>query len=283
MRITDEQQGVLASLRCERLSANGENLQLVDDFYNGRNPSIVQTLQNEAFEDDLRHRIAYYIVKDDKGHILFYFSLKCGLLYDEFLEGDRLLDMKAFYEHILQLSKDPALRSTDKEAIEAILEKARTKKGLKKLEVAKALHLPLDSMEISKIFGENNKNVGVTFAGVEIVHFCINEAYREVWENTGIPQKLGTVVFWQFIVPKVLDLMKIVGCEYLFLFAADLSEDADLVNYYIDNLQFVDASEHNAATPMYDFACRFLCQETYTMEERRNAFFEHFNHEEEEG
>lgn len=140
------------------------------------------------------------------------------------------------------------------------------------MEVARALRLSPDSAEISKIFGDNNKNVGKTFAGVEIVHFCVNDAYRTIWDKTGIRQKLGTVVFWQFIVPKVLELMKIVGCEYLFLFAADLSEDEDLVNYYIDNLQFADANEHNAATPMYDFACRFLCQKTCTLEKRRNAF-----------
>lgn len=88
-------------------------------------------------------------------------------------------------------------------------------------------------------------------------------------------------MFWQFIVPKILDLMEIVGCEYLFLFAADLSEDVDLVNYYVDNLEFIDASEHSAATPMYDFACRFLCQETSTLQERRTSFFEHFNPDEE--
>lgn len=257
MRITEEQERILGSLHCERLSSNVDNFRLVDDFYNGRNPSIVNTLQNEAYEDDANHRVAYYVVKNNSGEILFYFSLKCGLLYDEFLEGDRLLDMKAFYEHIFQLSKDPSLQGTDKDAINAILEKARTKKGLKKLEVARALHLSLDSEELLKIFGENNKNVGTTFAGVEIVHFCANEAHRDFWYQTGIHQKLGTVVFWQFIVPKILDLMEIVGCEYLFLFAADLSEDADLVNYYVDNLEFIDASEHSAATPMYDFACRF--------------------------
>lgn len=134
------------------------------DSYNGRNPSIVNTLQNEAYEDDANHRVAYYVVKNKSGEILFYFSLK--------------------------------------------------------------------------------------------------------W-------------FWQFIVPKILDLMEIVGCEYLFLFAADLSEDADLVNYYVDNLEFIDASEHSAATPMYDFACRFLCQETSTLQERRTSFFEHFNPDEE--
>ena len=75
--------------------------------------------------------------------------------------------------------------------------------------------------------------------------------------------------------------MEIAGCEYLFLFAADLSDDANLVNYYVDKLEFVDASEHNAAQPMYDFACRFLCQETCTLAERRTRFFEHFNPDEE--
>ena len=54
-----------------------------------------------------------------------------------------------------------------------------------------------------------------------------------------------------------------------------------MVNYYVDNLEFIDASEHSAATPMYDFACRFLCQETSTLQERRTSFFEHFNPDEE--
>ena len=76
--------------------------------------------------------------------------------------------MKSFYEHIFQLSKDPSLHGKNKEAIEALLEKARTKKGLKKMEVARALRLSPDSAEISKIFGDNNKNVGKTFAGVRL-------------------------------------------------------------------------------------------------------------------
>lgn len=59
MRITAEQECVLKSLHCERLSSNEDNFRLVDDFYNGRNPSIVNTLQNEAYEDDMNHRVAY--------------------------------------------------------------------------------------------------------------------------------------------------------------------------------------------------------------------------------
>lgn len=62
MRITEEQERILGSLHCERLSSNVDNFRLVDDFYNGRNPSIVNTLQNEAYEDDANHRVAYYVV-----------------------------------------------------------------------------------------------------------------------------------------------------------------------------------------------------------------------------
>ena len=73
MRITEEQERILGSLHCERLSSNVDNFRLVDDFYNGRNPSIVNTLQNEAYEDDANHRVAYYVVKNNSGEILFYF------------------------------------------------------------------------------------------------------------------------------------------------------------------------------------------------------------------
>ena len=55
MRITEEQELILGSLQCERLSSNIDNFRLVDDFYKGRNPSIVDTLQNEAYEDDANH------------------------------------------------------------------------------------------------------------------------------------------------------------------------------------------------------------------------------------
>lgn len=64
------------------------------------------------------------------------------------------------------------------------------------------------------------KRVGKTFAGIEIVHFCTNDLHREIWNKFNIDQKLGVVVFWMFIVPKILEVMQHIGCEYIFLFAA---------------------------------------------------------------
>ena len=66
MRITEEQERILGSLHCERLSSNVDNFRLVDDFYNGRNPSIVNTLQNEAYEDDANVTIYFSILPAKK-------------------------------------------------------------------------------------------------------------------------------------------------------------------------------------------------------------------------
>ena len=235
MKLTEEQKQKLQCFHCERLSANEANFDLINDFYNAKNNSLVETLQNEAFEDDQNNRIAYYVVKDGDENILFFFSLKCGLLYDEFIEGDRLKEMQSFYAHILQICKDET----------------------KKEDVARALHMPVDSDEFTKIFGKNLKNVGKTFPGVEIVHFCANDEYRHVWTDLQIPMKLGSYIFSTFLIPIVQDLTKLVGCEYLFLFAADLTEDEELIKYY-QTLGFELADEHCAAIPIYDFTCKFM-------------------------
>ena len=71
----------LQSLSCERLSSNDDNLRLVDDFFNRRNDGIAQTLRNEAFGEDEEGTTAYYVVKRSSEQILFFFSLKCGMLY----------------------------------------------------------------------------------------------------------------------------------------------------------------------------------------------------------
>lgn len=259
MTLTEQQQQALQSFHCERLSANEANFRLIGDFYNAKNNSLVDTLQNEAYDDDQNNRIAYYVVKDGDGNILFFFSLKCGLLYDEFIEGDRLKEMQSFYTHILQICKNETLPVEDRLAANSLLEKVRTKKGIKKEDVARALHMPLDSDEFTKIFGKNLKNVGKTFPGIEIVHFCANDACRHIWTTLQIPMKLGSYIFSRFLVPIVAEATKLVGCEYIFLFAADLTEDEELVKYY-QTLGFELADDHCVAIPIYDFTCRFMSQ-----------------------
>lgn len=132
MKITGKQQKILASLQCERLSNNEENLRAIGSFCNNKNPNIVDTLQGSAYEEDESGAIAYYLIKDALGNILFYFSLKCGLLYDEFIEGEQLRALNAVYQKILLLLKEDSLGEEEKKVFRSILENTRAKKGIKK-------------------------------------------------------------------------------------------------------------------------------------------------------
>lgn len=283
MQITEEQQQILNSLVCERLSSNENNLRLVDTFCNIRNGSLEHTLKNEAYEEDEAGNIAYYLIKDKDENILFYFSIKCGILYDLFGEEEKLRKINDLFLFLVELEKNPSSTKEDKETIASILESIRTRKGLVKKELSKISHIKKNQIieDLAKESEDNLKRVGKTFAGVEIVHFCANDNYRPAWEKLNIKQKMGTVVFWHFKIPKICELRKIVGCEYLFLFAADLTPDELLVNYYKSNLGFKDSNEYGTAIPLYDYACKFMHQELKDIEERRNNFYLEFNPDEE--
>ena len=54
------------------------------------NNNVADALLNEAYQEDESGVVAYYVVKDSDANVLFFFSLKCGLLFDEFIEGEKL-------------------------------------------------------------------------------------------------------------------------------------------------------------------------------------------------
>lgn len=183
MKITEEQKALICSLRCERLSSNSKNLRLIDKFYSARNNNVAAALLNEAYQEDESGVIAYYVVKDPDDNVLFFFSLKCGLLFDEFIEGEKLTRLKALCSSLAEKLNEGNVPKEDIVGLKSILESVRAKKGLKKEEVARILHTTTDSQEIKSIFDKNIKNVGKTFAGVEIVHFCANDDCREAWDK----------------------------------------------------------------------------------------------------
>ena len=183
MRISKKQLDLINSLSCERLSSDENNLRLIDSFYNARNNNIAEALLNDAYSEDETGVIAYYLVKDRNGNILFFFSLKCGLLFDEFVEGEKLIRLKEFCSTLVEKLNSGKVPEEDREGIKAVLESARAKKGLKKEEVAHILHTTEGTQQVNSIFDENIKNVGKTFPGVEIVHFCANDECRRRWDT----------------------------------------------------------------------------------------------------
>ena len=280
MRITEEQQEILESLVCERLSRNPANMREIDQFFNSKNDKLVERLLNEAYSEDEEDKIAYYLVKDKEGHILFYFSLKCGQLYDKHLDFDLFKLLGELYDGLLKMKSEPDISQEDSIVIDKVLEEIRSRKGVLKEDLKKITKKNQSIEDFEKVFKDDADKVGATFSGIEIVQFCSNEDSLEYWKKYGVNQKLGVVVFWQFIVPIIIKIKELIGCEYLFLFAADDSEDENLVNYYKSWLKFESSNERSAATPVYDLTCKFLYQETCSLKEKRDTFFKYFNPDE---
>ena len=261
-------------LSCERLSANEENLRLVGTFFNTKNDGIADTLRNEAFGDDEEGNTAYYVIKHKDGEIIFFFSLKCGLLYDQFLDTRQLKLISDLNHYLDEISSDSDLSRDDRKLIEVMREKLRTRKGITKADLERLPKKGSDIFEdLEKEFNESITRVGQTFPAIELVHFCANDATYELWKSMNSPQSLGAVVFWGFVVPIIEEVREKIGCQYLFLFAADLSKGEKLVKYYSDQLNFEVPTDLATAKPIYDFSCKFMCQEVKGLAKGREEFF----------
>jgi predicted house-cleaning noncanonical NTP pyrophosphatase (MazG superfamily) len=278
MKITSEQLAGLESLQCQRLSSDSSNMYLVESFYNETNDTIAQTLKNEAYGEDESKSVAYYVVKHPNGQILFFFSLKCGLLFDHFIRPELLDQLQKLAKGLSDISDDKTLTPEQRRDITDVMEKIRANKGVTKEDIHKLRQQKLDILEeLEKEFNADIARVGKTFSGIELVHFCSNSDTDDSWENFGLPQLRGTVIFWYFVVPMVMEALKYVGCQYMFLFAADKSKEEKLVRYYEDQLNFKRPDELATAKPFYDFTCKFMCHEISSLEKEREEFFANFN------
>ena len=279
MKISEEQIKLLNSLKCQRLKDDGRTFDLVESFSNSINDDIAHTLRNEAYEEDESNIVAYYVVKHPNDQILFFFSLKCGLLFDHFINPDLLNQLQRLSKDLKDIADEKSLTSQQQNDIRDVMEKIRASKGVTKDDLRKLRQYKLDILEeLEKEFdNENIARVGTTFSGIELVHFCSNTDADDTWENMELPQLRGTTIFWYFIVPKVMEILNFVGCQYLFLFAADRSKDEKLVRYYEDQLNFKRPDDLATAKPFYDFSCKFMCHEISSLEKERDEFFANFN------
>ena len=273
----------MESFSVERLSSSDINLQLVGSFSNPKSDSLTNKIQSDAFEEDESGAVAYYVIKNKAdGDIVFYFSLKCGQLYDKLIEKEQHRLIKNLFQYFDEIEKEESTSDEDRRLIKEIRESVRTSKGISKADLDKIQKKDNKAVtDIENVFTENLQRVGQTFAGVEIVQFCSNENYREFFDSLGFFPHFGAVVFWRFLVPIVLEVRKYIGCQYLFLFAADTSDDESLIRYY-RTLHFTDVGQHGAVIPLYDWTCRFMYQEIAGLSKGKEEFFNDFNRDEED-
>ena len=109
------------------------------------------------------------------------------------------------------------------------------------------------------------------------------------------PHKLlvGFYVFWEIVINKVLEITQLLGCQYLYLFAADNSDHMvntnsgqsilydfddeevvptyELVEYYKNELKFQEIQNLAILKPHYDFQCFSLYQPINQLVANRNS------------
>ena len=291
MRITKEQQEILDGLVCERLRDNRDSKRLIQFFQNEKGSLIVDYLKQRGLAEDSEGSTAFYIVRTKNNDVLMFFSLKCGELFDPLFDEEEVSEGYEEYVVILQALKNADVDSEAKELAIEKLKKLSSSKGIPLavvlndiLSKAKYKAKLLHSLNEDKKAEQNEKvsRVNKTYPGIELVHFCTNEKCRDVWKKMGFSRSMGEVIFWDKIVPIFFEVQKIVGCEYAFLFAADLSEDRTLINYYNVSLKFEIDEEVGTNKPYYDFACAFMCQKLSSLKKNQKLYFENFNLDEDE-
>ena len=284
MRITQKQQSFLDDLICERLTADPQNRELIRSFRSDKGDLIVKYLLERGWQEDSDGSLAFYVIKNQDNVVLFFFSLKCGSLFDPLNEDEieaRIEGCKQLLEMIRSSSA-----SDDRDETLAMLEQLRSGSGLPldQLESRLRRSIKYNAKKLKQIGGDKEQErnekivrVGVTHPGVELVHFCANDSARYLWMRSGISRSMGEVLFWQFIAPIISSVQTIIGCQYAYLFAADISQDGSLINYYQVSLNFGQPDDIGTSKPLYDFCCEFMCQKIGDIQTYRTEYFDNFN------
>jgi len=257
MEITPEQQKFLKGFSYERLSSNDENKQLIKSFANKRaSQNVIKEFKTNAWDKDKEGHTAYYIIKFLNKEIVLFFAIKCGSLFTSF---------DAYIADIERRIQQWGLDEKIMDNLESTLQK--------KIDDDK-----------NKYPKQHSQHVFETFPGIELALFYINETvahtFKNIWEEQKIVHTIGTVLFWQHISPLVGEIKKQIGCQYLFLFAADSSADGKLINYYSSTLKFDDKNIFGTNKLIFDFLCQFMYQEINGLPQHRKTFFLNFNPDE---
>lgn len=284
MQITDEQRRVLDSHRCVRVHKIDRRIletikgPAVGDLGESRLPALFR--HKDHINDDLEGALASFVVLNDAQEVLIYFALRCGELFVKVDHEKMNLGHNAFVgESILRqrpidVDKKAKALNAIKEALEAGLELDDFRFYAVKKESYLSDLLTEPCKEISRVHEVHS--------GVELKFFGINASARNYWKSLNLPQRMGVTLFWHHIVPKLEDIREIVGCRYLYLFAADEDPDERLVNYYRNALFINGKLNLSANKPYFDYNSRFLYQDIATLSRLRTEFFASFNPDEDD-
>ena len=264
------------SFSCERLTKRYQNKQLIRYFSSREyRTNLEEYLKEQAWEEDKAGENRVYLIKDQTGAVAFYFSLKCGLLVGEPGES-RLPEAEREFIHNILV----ALEASDEQALERYRDLGIRRYGREQFQdFYKIAEHRSTAKSDAQLFGQDVRwNVDRCFSAIELAHFCRNEKYTK---PADVEFPLGFGLFWEQIVPLILEISELVGCQYLYLFAAEDPEAAgepQLVKYYKGVLKFYESYEDNLIIikPRYDYNCPGLVQEISQLRTNREDVWKEY-------
>lgn len=313
MTIEEQKNYLYERLELENLCLSEQNRVDIGRFEQATSGNrIAEYLINNAWEDDKNRNTKVYLVRDKIiGEIVYYFAINCGILYSE-IEEVKLTEAEKepFERYIkaLQLTKSKNLISSQQDEANNKYAEAMNDLYIATGDPDRASYLfsraedkVLIKEEERELFSdteekEHTMNVQDTFPAIDIKFLCRNKNY-----NPGITLdfKIGVYVFWEMIVPHLLKIAGMVGCKYIYLFAADNSDrntskiyepimytpDYDpyadeegerkkvlrLVDYYQRELKFEFVTKYKILKPCFERTCFTLVQEVERLQENRES------------
>lgn len=177
------------------------------------------------------------------------------------------------------LMSNPSITGAERDELMSHIEKAE-EEGLT-VEDFEMLPTKKGSMKQDEIL-EVNKDitrVHKVHPAIEIKLFGINSSANSYWKSLKLPDemKMGETLFWMKVVDKIRQMMEMVGCEFIYLFAADNEAEGELVQYYRVRLNFGSDSKMSANKPRFDYMSQFLFQSIKNLFEKQKYFLDNFN------
>ncbi len=318
--VTIEEQKKLLSnkLKMVSLFSSEDHKKLIWSFTQAKHGSkIADYLKSKAWQDDNDRNTKVFLIKDiEKNEIAYFFSVNCGILYNE-LDGIKLNeDEKKLYQRYLNATIKAHRSDLSEEQKEQAYEEwagATDAFNNSELDTERITQLinfadekAQEKEDKRELFEGTDEEVSTmrvkeTFPAIDIKFLCRNSGY-----DPGIKTdfRLGVYVFWEMIVPHLLMISEYVGCKYIYLFAADLTDtepdymplpfydqnydpydeddDADikkkrvlkLVEYYQNELKFKPVNNFKILKPNFERSCYTLIQEVNNLQTNREKVWQ---------
>ena len=278
---TEERRKYFSKFTYEVLTANPKNIELLKKFVSKKaNNKLESYIKNEdqAWAEDSDGETRVYLVKDEYGEIALFFSMKCGMLVGENPKYKLNPAEREFVDCIFDAKKEK-----DTEALTGYYNYGSSEFGDRIDVLFEMADKRLDAKKEAKETGQiENWRVEKCVSAIELRHLCKNENYK-IPEGLGVPFGFG--IFWEIIVPKLLEITKEIGCKYIYLFAADKSEEfgnhdiKKLVSYYKNAFKFYESEDDDLTIvkPDYDENCYGLIQEVSMLQKNREAVWHEFS------